>query len=90
MITNKNYKAFVQNPDIDFIDLIFTDINGIPRGKRIPIDAAEKLANGIYLPASTITLNIHGSVVEEAGFGRISGEPDYLCMPITQTTRANG
>ncbi|WP_228014096.1 glutamine synthetase, partial [Vibrio sp. OPT46] len=33
----KNFKQ--KWPDIEFIDLIFTDINATPRGKRIPIDA---------------------------------------------------
>ncbi|WP_219623653.1 glutamine synthetase, partial [Vibrio parahaemolyticus] len=39
----ESYLQEVQNfkqkwPDIEFIDLIFTDINATPRGKRIPID----------------------------------------------------
>ncbi len=52
----ESYLQEVQNfkqkwPDIEFIDLIFTDINATPpRGKRIPIDALEKLNKGVALP----------------------------------------
>ncbi|MEH6452726.1 MAG: glutamine synthetase family protein [Psychromonas sp.] len=69
-------------PDIEFIDLIFTDVNATPRGKRIPISALPKVVKGIYLPVSTISLNIVGSVVEEAGLGEAIGEPDNICFPV--------
>lgn len=69
-------------PDIEFVDLIFTDINATPRGKRIPVEALEKLAKGVALPVSTITLDTKGNVVESAGLGEDLGEPDNLCMPI--------
>ncbi|MBO0200772.1 glutamine synthetase, partial [Vibrio alginolyticus] len=72
-------------PDIEFIDLIFTDINATPRGKRIPIDALEKLDKGVALPLSTITLDTKGNVVETAGLGEDLGEPDHLCYPISGT-----
>ncbi len=86
----KNYKQELQNflqkwPDIHYIDLIFPDINGTPRGKRVSISAAKKLGSGVYLPASTVTLDVKGEVVEEAGWGQEMGEPDYLCLPITET-----
>ncbi len=73
----ESYLQEVQNfkqkwPDIEFIDLIFTDINATPRGKRIPIDALEKLNKGVALPLSTITLDTKGNVVETAGWEKIS------------------
>ncbi len=79
----KNFKQ--QWPKIEFIDLIFTDINATPRGKRIPVDALEKLNNGVALPLSTITLDTKGNVVESAGLGEDLGEPDNLCFPISGT-----
>ncbi|EGQ8604811.1 glutamine synthetase [Vibrio parahaemolyticus] len=86
----ESYLQEVQNfkqkwPDIEFIDLIFTDINATPRGKRIPIDALEKLDKGVALPLSTITLDTKGNVVETAGLGEDLGEPDHLCYPISGT-----
>ncbi len=71
-----------QRPTTEYVDLIFTDINGTPRGKRIPVDALGKVAKGIALPISTISLDVTGSVVEEAGLGEELGEPDHMCYPI--------
>ena len=87
-----SYKQELQSftkkwPTICFLDLIFTDINATPRGKRIPVSSAKKLASGIYLPLSTLTLNIQGQVIEEAGFGQDIGEPDHLCLPIPGTLK---
>ncbi len=77
---------FKQNwPGIEFVDLVFTDINAAPRGKRIPINALEKLNKGVALPLSTISLDTKGNVVESAGLGEDLGEPDNLCFPISGT-----
>ncbi|MBY5991182.1 glutamine synthetase family protein [Ferrimonas balearica] len=64
------------------LDLIFTDLNAIPRGKRIPIEAADKLSKGVYLPVSNNSLSVQGAVVEAAGLGQAQGEPDHICFPI--------
>lgn len=83
---NQEVKNFIQAwPNIEFIDLIFTDLNGSPRGKRIPIDALSKVEKGIYLPISTISLDVAGSVIEEAGLGEELGEPDHICYPIEES-----
>ncbi|MGF1736866.1 glutamine synthetase family protein [Photobacterium satsumensis] len=79
-------RNFLQKwPEIEFVDLVFTDINACPRGKRIPIKALGKVKKGVPLPVSTISLNMAGSVVEEAGLGEELGEPDHLCFPIANT-----
>lgn len=69
-------------PEVEYIDLIFTDVNATPRGKRIPVSALPKVVKGIYLPVSTISLDLVGSVVEEAGLGEEIGEPDHICFPV--------
>ncbi|QTG88200.1 glutamine synthetase [Vibrio furnissii] len=79
----KNFKQ--EWPEIRFIDLIFPDINARPRGKRIPIEALDKVDKGVYLPLSTLSLSVHGKVVEEAGLGEAIGEPDHICYPIAGT-----
>ncbi|MGR5175512.1 glutamine synthetase family protein [Vibrio mediterranei] len=79
-------KNFRQNwPDVKYVDLIFTDLNATPRGKRIPVGSLEKLAKGVALPLSTITLDTKGAVVESAGLGEDMGEPDNLCFPVSGT-----
>ncbi|MCM0148907.1 glutamine synthetase [Photobacterium galatheae] len=79
----KNFKQ--KWPEVRFVDLLFTDINATPRGKRIPIEAVEKIEKGVYLPLSTISLSIEGNVVEEAGLGEALGEPDHICYPVPGT-----
>lgn len=74
-------------PNIDYIDLIFTDVNGTPRGKRIPVSAVSKVGKGIYLPVSTNSLDNKGGVVEQAGLGEKIGEPDNLCFPVKNSLR---
>ncbi|MGR5489099.1 glutamine synthetase, partial [Vibrio alfacsensis] len=70
-------KNFRQSwPEIKYIDLIFTDVNATPRGKRIPVDSLDKLVKGVALPLSTITLDTKGAVVESAGLVEDLGEPD--------------
>lgn len=66
-------------PEVRYLDLLFYDLNATPRGKRIPIESAHKLARGIYLPVSNNSLSVTGSVVESAGWGEDIGEPDHMC-----------
>ncbi|SHI14673.1 glutamine synthetase family protein [Ferrimonas marina] len=74
-------------PEVRYLDLIFPDLNAIPRGKRIAIEDAAKLGQGVYMPISNNSLNLQGAVVESAGLGQHSGERDHLCFPIAGTLR---
>lgn len=79
-----------QWPQVEFIDLIFTDLNATARGKRIPVSALPKICNGIYLPVSTNSLSIMGSVIEETGLGEAIGEPDNICYPVLGSLTTTG
>ena len=75
-----------QNPDINSIDLMIGDINGVIRGKRIPRDSLLKAyEDGICLPASLFALDINGNTIEETGLGLDQGESDRLCFPVPGT-----
>lgn len=76
---------FQQNPDLQYMDMLLPDLNGILRGKRIPIGSLEKLEKGCYFPVSVFALDINGNTVEEAGLGQDLGEPDHRCIPIPGT-----
>ncbi|GGX82079.1 glutamine synthetase [Litchfieldella qijiaojingensis] len=80
-------RAFLErHPDIDSIDLLISDLNGVLRGKRIPRDNLEKAyRDGINLPASVFALDINGNTIEETGLGLASGDSDRLCRPIPGT-----
>ncbi|WP_375056002.1 glutamine synthetase family protein [Zobellella sp. DQSA1] len=75
-----------QNPDINSIDLMIGDINGVIRGKRIPRDSLLKAyEEGICLPASLFALDINGNTIEETGLGLDQGEGDRMCFPVPGT-----
>lgn len=72
-----------RHPDIDSIDLLISDLNGVMRGKRIPRDNLEKAyEEGVNLPASIFALDINGNTIEETGLGLSSGDGDRLCRPV--------
>ena len=55
LATIDEFKSFCSNnPNIKYIDAILTDLSGIIRGKRLPIEDAEKLfKSGIQFYYST-------------------------------------
>lgn len=76
---------FEQHPELQYMDMLLPDLNGILRGKRIPIGSLEKLEKGCYFPVSVFALDINGNTVEDAGLGQDLGEPDHRCIPIPGT-----
>ena len=83
----KNAEEFLQaHPELQFIDLLIPDMNGIVRGKRVdPSGLLKVFDRGIALPASIFALNIQGTTVEETGLGLDIGEADRVCLPIPDT-----
>lgn len=74
------------NPDIERVELLFPDMNGIFRGKWIPPESASKLTEGtVRLPVSTYALDIWGRDVEAAGLAKVTGDPDGIGIPIVET-----
>ncbi|SDG76975.1 glutamate--putrescine ligase [Vibrio xiamenensis] len=75
-----------QYPDVHSVDLILFDMNGMERGKRIPINMLPKVVeNGLYMPASIFALDITGETVEETGLGFELGDGDRICRIVTNT-----
>jgi len=75
-------------PDLESIDLILPDMNGLLRGKRIARSALEKVyRDGVCLPMSLIATDITGNTVEETGLGYAIGDEDRICRPVPGTLR---
>jgi gamma-glutamylputrescine synthase len=74
-----------RHPDTQYVDILLNDLNGVFRGKRIPIASLNKLEKGCYFPASVFAMDILGNTVEEAGLGQALGEPDNICLPVEGT-----
>ena len=74
------------HPDVQFVDLLIADMNGVVRGKRIERNSLAKVyEKGINLPASLFALDINGSTVESTGLGLDIGDADRVCLPIAGT-----
>lgn len=75
-------------PDIEAVDLIIPDTNGILRGKRITRDALSKIyLEGVSLPGSVFAAMITGDTVEATGLGFAEGDADRFCWPVSDTLR---
>lgn len=74
-----------RHPAMQYVDILLNDLNGVFRGKRIPVAGLAKLEKGCYFPASVFAMDILGNTVEEAGLGQTLGDPDNLCLPVPDT-----
>ncbi len=74
-----------RHPETQFVDILLNDLNGVFRGKRIPVANLFRLEKGCYFPASVFAMDILGNTVEEAGLGQALGEPDNICVPVEGT-----
>jgi glutamine synthetase len=77
---------FAAHPDIDAVDIIFTNMCGVPRGKRLR--AHEALAvykAGRFLPGSAVIVDITGRDTEETGLVWEDGDADRQIWPIPGT-----
>ena len=77
---------FAAHPDVDAIDIIFTNMCGVPRGKRLR--RHEVLAvyrSGRFLPGSSVVVDITGRDTEETGLVWEDGDADRQLWPIPGT-----
>ena len=66
-------------PGTCFVDAFVVDLNGIPRGKRIPAaDWPSAALNGIAFSASALVLDARGHNQGPLGIGTADGDPDAL------------
>lgn len=74
------------HPEIEWLDALLPDINGVPRGKRLSAATLRKLySTGILLPTSIIVSSYEGETVEQTGFGLATGDEDSICRPVPGT-----
>ncbi|GGB13325.1 glutamine synthetase family protein [Agarivorans gilvus] len=68
------------HPQLESVDLMLSDMNGVIRGKRIEAASLTKIVKeGMCLPASVFALDICGETVEETGLGFEQGDGDRIC-----------
>ncbi len=70
------------NPHVRNIRVAAPDLNGQPRGKRLPVHAADKLAtDGVRFPFSVLNLDIWGNDIEDSPLVLASGDRDAVLRP---------
>ncbi|MEZ5724223.1 MAG: glutamine synthetase family protein [Paracoccaceae bacterium] len=71
-----------EHPEVRTIRVAAADLNGVPRGKRVPARFAEKLlSEGTKFPFSVLNMDIWGEDIEGSPLVFESGDPDGLLMP---------
>lgn len=80
-------QAFLeQHPDVEFVDLLIPDSNGLMRGKRVEVENMDTVVeDGVCLPGSIFGTNIEGDTVEATGLGFDVGDEDLVCRPLPHT-----
>lgn len=80
----KEVKSFLaKHPEIQFFEIVFTNLAGVPRGKRLRRHEIEAVyENGRFLPGSILVNDITGQDVEATGLVWEDGDADRVARPI--------
>ncbi len=74
------------NPDIEIVECVFPDMNGVMRGKWVPAAQIDKIARGaVRMPMSTYNLDIASEDVSAAKIAVDIGDPDGVGWPIAHS-----
>ena len=77
---------FAANPDVDAVDIIFTNLAGVPRGKRLrQHEVLAVYKSGRFLPGSVLVCDITGRDTEETGLVWEDGDADRYVYPVPGT-----
>ena len=81
---------FLQNhPNVENVELVLVDPNGIARGKWAPVSTLKKaFAEGVNFPLSLHALDVWGNEVEETGLHISSGDRDGFCRAVPSSLSA--
>ena len=67
--------------DIDSLRGITFDLNGVMRGKRLPVSQLKKITSGqMRMPLSTANVDIWGRDIENSKWVFATGDADGACV----------
>ncbi len=77
-------RAFLDaHPGIAFVEIFFTSLAGVPRGKRLRRDELLKVYEGAaFLPGSIVAVDILGADCEDTGMVWETGDADRVALPV--------
>jgi glutamine synthetase len=74
------------HPGIEFLDVFYTNLAGVPRGKRLRAhEFLGAFEQGRFLPGSILVVDITGLDVEESGMVWEDGDADRIGWPVPGT-----
>ncbi len=74
------------HPGIGYVDAVLADLSGVIRGKRLPVEEADKLfVDGIQMPYTLYCLDVTGDCSDPCGRGFSDGDPDGTHRPLAGT-----
>ncbi len=83
------------HPEVESVQAALFDLNGVMRGKRLPVsDIAKVLKGGVRMPLSTAGVDIWGEDIVDSELVFQSGDADGICeytgrglLPVTWTKK---
>jgi len=74
------------HPEVERIEFLYVDVNGVPRGKWSRPDSLQKAFDGsMRLPRSSYILDIWGDTAHGTGLLMKAGDQDGVCVPQAHT-----
>jgi glutamine synthetase len=74
------------NPGVRFVEVFFTSMTGVPRGKRLRIHELQAVYDyGRFLPGSILVVDTLGADCEETGLVWEDGDADRRARPVPGT-----
>jgi len=71
------------NPQVRFVDVFFTSMTGVPRGKRLRIHELQAVYDyGRFLPGSILVVDTTGADCEDTGLVWEDGDADRRARPV--------
>lgn len=87
--TGEAERFLAAHPEVDAIDLVFTNLAGVARGKRLRRHELLPLyEQGRFLPGSLLVNDVRGDDVPETGLVWSDGDADRLAWPAPGTLAA--
>lgn len=74
------------NPQVRFVDVFFTSMTGVPRGKRLRVHELQAIYDyGRFLPGSILVVDTTGADCEDTGLVWEDGDADRRARPVPGT-----
>ncbi|WP_417450226.1 glutamine synthetase family protein [Kordiimonas sp.] len=88
MSVEQEISSFLEeHPDVEVVEVLMADMNGIFRGKQMPLSGLKRIAKkGIPFPITTPFLTTNGANAETIS-EEYGSDPDRICMPVPGSLR---